>query len=145
MPFFHSTTPRHQDEKGHPVPNLCILLSVDILSQMTAIVHFTTSSASLSTLPLCPYIHTYIYTYIHMCSRKPADSLAHSPPHDHLCSLIGNTQQANSHTVNDLSAPFSTSKTLLNQDEEGHPPFNDPTFFCFYLLSGTCDATLYAM
>ena len=48
---------------------------------------------STSSLPatLCP-----LYLYIHVCIlTRPADTLAHRPPHNHLCSLISDTHQAN--------------------------------------------------
>ena len=90
-PFFTSTTPRHQDGKRHPVPNLCILLSISILSRLTAI------STSPLPAPPCPY----------MSSRKPIDSLAH----DRLWSLITNTQLTNSHKIFE-GALFHLQNTL---------------------------------
>ena len=81
---------RHQDAKGHPVPNLCILLSTSVLSQVMAI------STSPLPAPLCPlylYRHIYIYILTKTLSASP------TRPHDRLWSLISNTKLANSHKL----------------------------------------------
>ena len=74
-------------------------------------INFTTSGNSFSTLPI----------YIQVSSRKPADNLANRPPHNHLCSLIGTTQQATTpHFLR--GCPFSPPKQPRTTTKKGTPP-----------------------
>ena len=71
----------------------------------------------------------------------PHESLpiASQASHNHLCSLINNTQQANSYNIfEDFDGcPFSFPKHTWTWTKKDSPPFNSTC--CFYLLSRACD------